>query len=61
MYEKYEALLVKYNKTSYQVAKETGTATATFSDWECGKYAPKIDKLILIANYFGVTITYFLN
>lgn len=61
VYEKYLELLLKNNKTTYQVAKETGIPTSTFSNWKAGRYTPKLDKLKLIADYFGVPIEYFLE
>lgn len=61
MYEKYEGLLTKYNKTSYQVSKETKIAQSVLSGWKTGRSTPKIDKLQKIADYFGVPITYFLE
>lgn len=61
MYEKFQLLLDKTNKTSYQVAKETGISTATLSSWKTGAYTPKADKLLILAKYFDVPIDYFLN
>ena len=61
MYKVFEGLLEKYNKTPYQVAKDTGIATATFTEWKNGTYQPKIDKLIKIAKYFDVPINVFLD
>lgn len=61
MYEKFQALLDKTNKTSYQVAKDTGVSTATLSSWKNGIYAPKADKLLILAKYFNVPIEYFLS
>jgi repressor LexA len=54
-------LLEKEGKTAYQVAKETGIATATLSSWKSGEYKPKADKLKVLADYFGVTVDYFLS
>lgn len=56
MYEKFQMLLDKTNKTAYQVAKETGVSTATLSNWKNGNYIPKTDKLKKIADYFGITV-----
>lgn len=56
MYKKFAELLVKYNKTAYQVSKETGIAQSVLSDWKNGRSKPKADKLKRIADYFGVTI-----
>ena len=56
MYEKYEKLCAEQGKTSYQVAKETGIAQSTLSDWKNGRSKPKIDKIKILANYFNVSI-----
>ena len=61
MYEKLQILLDKTDKTAYQVSKETGVSTATLSNWKNGNYVPKADKLKEIADYFGVTVDYFLE
>ena len=61
MYEKLQVLLDKTNKTAYQVSKETGVSTATLSNWKNGNYIPKADKLKRIADYFGISIEYFLE
>ena len=61
MYEKLAKLLKKNNVTAYQVAKATGVATATLTEWKKGTYTPKADKLKKIADYFGVSIEYFLE
>ena len=61
MYEKFADLLAKTNKTAYRVAKDTGVSTATLSSWKKGVYTPKLDKLKVLADYFGVDINYFLE
>ena len=61
MYKKYEALLKKTGKTSYQVSKDTGIAQSTLSEWKNGTSNPKVDKLIILSNYFGVSLQYFLD
>lgn len=61
MYEKFVALLEKTNKTAYQVSKDTGIAENIFSYWKTGRSKPKVDKLKILADYFGVTIEYFLE
>jgi len=47
--------------TAYRVAKDTEISTSTLSDWKTGRSIPKVDKLKKIADYFGVSITYFLE
>lgn len=59
MYEKFKRLLDANNVTPYKVAKETGIATTTFTEWKKGNYTPKKDKIQKIADYFGVPISYF--
>ena len=61
VYEKFAELLVKFNKTTYQVAKETGIGQNVFSNWKTGRSKPKIDKLKKVADYFGVSIDYFVD
>lgn len=61
MYEKFAELLDKNNKTAYQVSKDTGIAQSVLSDWKTGRSKPKVDKLKVLADYFGVNIEYFLE
>ena len=61
MYEKFTELLEKTHKTSYRVSKDTGIAQSILSDWKTGRSKPKVDKLKILADYFGVSIEYFLK
>ena len=61
MYEKYARLRDEKGVTDYEVAKQTGVAKSTFSDWKIGRSSPKLEKLLLIAKYFGVSIEYFVE
>ena len=61
MYKKFAELLEKNNKTAYQVSKETRIAQSVLSDWKNGRSNPKFDKLIILANYFGVPVDYFIE
>lgn len=61
MYKKFAELLEKNNITAYQVSKQTGVSTSTLSEWKNGNYTPKLDKMQKIANFFGVTVDYFLE
>lgn len=61
MYKKFAELLAKTNKTIYRVSADTGIATATLYDWRDGKTTPKTPKLKILADYFGVSIEYFLE
>ena len=61
LYEKFAELLEKNNKTAYQVSKETGIPQSVLSDWKRGRSKPKAEKLKILADYFGVSIEYFLE
>lgn len=61
MYKKYEELLAKTNKTSYQISKETGISQTAFSNWKSGRSQPGLESLRRLADYFGVSIEYFLE
>lgn len=61
MYEKYVKLRNKKGVTDYRVSEDTKITKSTFSDWKSGRSNPKIDKLKLLADYFGVSIEYFLE
>ena len=61
MYQKYERIRNEKGVTDYEVSKNTGVSTATLSEWKKGTYQPKIEKISLIAKYFGVPVTYFLD
>ena len=59
MYEKFEKLLEERGVTAYRVAQETGVTTSTLTCWKNGDYTPKADKLLKIADFFGVPLEYF--
>ena len=60
-YKKLEELLVKNNTTAYRVSKDTELYSTLFSDWKSGKSTPKVDKIKILADYFGVSLEYFLE
>ncbi len=61
MKETIDYLLKMNNVTLYKVAKDTGIAYTTLSDIYKGNSAPKPDKLMKLAEYFGVTVDYLLG
>lgn len=60
-FQKVEELVNKKGITFYRLAKELELTKTLFSEWKRGKSMPKTDKLIKIADYFGVSIEYFLE
>lgn len=59
MYEKVEHLMKQRGVTPYRVAKDLGFSTGLFTDWKKGRYTPKQDKIIALAEYFDVPVAYF--
>lgn len=41
-------------KSQKELAEMVGVATSTFNDWVKGKKYPRIDKIEMLANYFGI-------
>lgn len=56
MYKRYAELRDERHVTDYEVAKNTGVSTSTLTNWKYGRYTPKVNKLRLIADYFGVPL-----
>lgn len=56
MYSEYAKLRDERGLTDYRVSKDTGVPTATLSDWKQGVYTPKADKMLKLAEYFGVPV-----
>ena len=61
MYEIYAKLRDEKGLTDYQVAKETGINSSMFADWKNGRSVPKIDRLLKIAHYFNVSVSYLIG
>lgn len=61
IYLKFKHLLEERRLTPYQVAKATGISQSTLSNWKTGRAKPKADKLLILAEYFGVSVDYFLK
>lgn len=56
MYTKYVELRDKKGVTDAAVAKDTNIPKSTFTDWKNGRSKPKIEKLMKIAKFFGVSV-----
>ena len=61
MYSKFVQLLQRDNISAYKVSKDTGISQSTLSDWKTGRATPKTDKLMKLADYFGVPLEFFLK
>lgn len=60
-YETFLGLCKGAGVTPNRVARSTGIASATMSDWKRDAYTPKVDKLQAIADYFGVPLSYLME
>lgn len=58
-YSHFEKILSEKSITPYRVATELGISPMILSDWKNGKSKPKLDTMILIANYLNVPVTIF--
>ena len=60
-YAKFAELRDAKGKTDRAIATEIGISENTLYDWKAKRYQPKIDKLMKLADYFGVSIEAFLE
>lgn len=62
-YQKFKSLCESRNVTPYQVSVGTDgkVSTTVLSQWKAGEYNLKLDKLALISNFFGISITEFIE
>lgn len=44
-----------------QEISDTGIMKSTFTDWKTGRSKQKAEKLKILADYFGVSVDYFLE
>lgn len=60
-FKKYKQLRDENNLTDYRVANGSGISTAVISQWSKGEYNLKLEKIIMIANFFKVPFTDFIE
>jgi transcriptional regulator with XRE-family HTH domain len=58
MYERLDSLLKQHGITPYRLAKDIGMSQSSLSEWKRGNSIPKYDKLVKIAQYFNVPVSY---
>lgn len=56
MYAKYAKLRDAKGINDANVSDATGIPRSTFTDWKNGRSTPKTEKLIKIADFFGVSL-----
>ena len=55
-FEKVRTLADKKGLSLYRIASDLGFSRSFFSEWKKGRSMPKTDKMIMLADYFGVDI-----
>lgn len=55
-YENFERLCTINSVKPADVCRGTGISSATLTSWKKGVYTPKQDKLLLIADFFNVSL-----
>ncbi len=54
--ENFKALRLKYKYSQPELADKLGVSKGMISFWENGKYEPTASNIIIIANFFDVSI-----
>lgn len=61
MWDRIEKLMEEKHCRMADVAKGSGVSYSTLTDWKAGRYTPKIEKIIKIAQFFDVSPAYVLG
>ena len=61
MYNDYAELRDARGMKDMDVSRALGLHPSVISDWRRGKSTPKYDKLVLIANYFDVSVDFLMT
>lgn len=61
MYKIFKDLVEANGISAYKVSKATGIPQSTFADWRTGRSKPKIEKLLLLADFFDVDVRVFIK
>ena len=59
-YQAYEKIRNEKGMTDFSVARETGIPPMSLYDWKNGLSTPKVDKLLILADFFGVDVGLFI-
>ena len=51
----------KRNLTNYQISKATGISDSLISYWRKGSRKPNLDNLLLLSNYFNLSLDYLIK
>ena len=60
-YEKLRYLMYKKDIRKADVIRDTGISRPTLVNWEHGRSVPTLRTLQVLADYFGVPVSYFID
>lgn len=60
-YEKLRYLMYKKNVIKADVIRDTGITRPTLVNWEHGRSTPSLRTLQILADYFNVPVSYFVD
>lgn len=58
IWSRIDSLLQEHNMTIYRFSKYIGIPETTLHNWSYGTSVPSVKFLIIIADYFGVSVDY---
>lgn len=58
-YKQLAKLMDETGISAYKICQDTGLSSSMFTFWKQGKSTPKQNKIKIVADYFGVPISYF--
>lgn len=58
MFGRIQLLMLQRGMNKTEFSKAIGVSAGNMSDWSRGRSSPSVDKLVKIADYFGVTLDY---
>ena len=61
MYDIFLTLMQEKGVRPKDVARATGVAYTSLTDWKAGRSKPKVDKMQMLADYFGVPLEYLMT
>ena len=58
---RFKELLESSGKMQKDISKELGISKQKLSNWKTGYTEPNLDDIIMLANYFGVSVDYLIG
>ena len=58
---RFRGILLEFGKSQKEICDELGIRTQKLSNWKTGYSQPSFDDLIMLANYFKISVDYLLG